>query len=291
MSTIFFPDMRRIVEVFTVICYNDIQFKSIAAEEIDMNSFENWKENFNDESPLDRIPENGGFLRVFKRLGIIGDSLSSGEYETVDDEGTHHYSDRYDYSWGWILGQKAGIEVLNFSRGGMTAKEYMTRWAGDNGFFSRKLACQGYILALGVNDLINNRNTCGTIMDAENQNTEVFAGQFYSIIEKYRQISPKAKFFLVTMPRGWEIKTPETDMIIGQHAELMRKIAERNDDCYVIDLNRYAPIYDEEFREKFFSYGHMNPMGYIFTGDMIAAYMDFIIRHNYRDFVQVGLEI
>ena len=41
-----------------------------------------------DEKPLDSIPANGGFCRIFRKIGCIGDSLSSGEFELRNEDGT-----------------------------------------------------------------------------------------------------------------------------------------------------------------------------------------------------------
>ena len=35
-------------------------------------------------------------------------------------------------------------------------------------------------------------------------------------------------------------------------------------------------------------YGHMNPMGYIYTAELIDSYIDYIIRNNPKDFNTVG---
>ena len=70
----------------------------------------------------------------------------------------------------------------------------------------------------------------------------------------------------------------------ARHAEAVRAMAEYFDNCYVIDLQTFAPRYDEAFYEKFFMYGHMTTAGYMLTAKMIATYMDYIIRHNLRDF-------
>ena len=32
----------------------------------------------------------------------------------------------------------------------------------------------------------------------------------------------------------------------------------------------------------------MNPAGYLLTARMVAAYIDFIVRHHMEDFVQTG---
>ena len=48
------------------------------------------------EKPLDRIVFDGGYARVFRTIGCIGDSLSSGEHESSDAEGNHGYHDYYE---------------------------------------------------------------------------------------------------------------------------------------------------------------------------------------------------
>ena len=39
------------------------------------------------EMPLDSLKETCGFAGVFKQIGVIGDSLSSGEFESHDENG------------------------------------------------------------------------------------------------------------------------------------------------------------------------------------------------------------
>ena len=40
------------------------------------------------EKPLDTLVKDGGFCGIFRRIGCVGDSLSSGEYEIVNEDGT-----------------------------------------------------------------------------------------------------------------------------------------------------------------------------------------------------------
>ncbi|MBR4865196.1 MAG: SGNH/GDSL hydrolase family protein, partial [Clostridia bacterium] len=87
----------------------------------------------------------------------------------------------------------------------------------------------------------------------------------------------------VTTPRGGRDETLGDAL-----AETIYKLAEVFDNCYVIDLHKYAPVYDDAFRKKFFLGGHMNPMGYMLTAKMVVSYIDYIIRHNMADFAQVG---
>ena len=49
-----------------------------------------------DEKPLENIKENCGFAAIFKDIGVIGDSLSSGEFEATDENGQTTYHDFYE---------------------------------------------------------------------------------------------------------------------------------------------------------------------------------------------------
>ena len=87
------------------------------------------------EQPLDIIKETCGFAGIFKQIGVIGDSLASGEFESHDENGSIVYTDMYEYSWPAVLERITGTKYNNYSRGGMTAREYMQSWADANGFW------------------------------------------------------------------------------------------------------------------------------------------------------------
>lgn len=241
-----------------------------------------------EEKPLDHIPPNGGLCRIFRRICCIGDSLSSGEFQLRKEDGTWGYHDLYDYSWGQHIARMTGSTVYNFSRGGMTAWKYCEEFADVQGFWNPDKACQAYIIALGVNEFLRN-DPIGTLADVDfsdhRNNASTFCGYYAKIIQRLKAIQPRAKFFLVTMPReDIYMEHPQWKAINDR----IRELADRIDNTYLIDLYAYAPDYDAKFKEMFFLEGHMNPAGYVFTADMIAAYIDYIIRHNIQDFNEVG---
>ena len=242
------------------------------------------------EKPLDNIPADGGFAGIFRTIGCIGDSLSSGEFESLDEAGNRGYHDMFEYSWGQYLGRLVGAKVYNFSRGGMTAIEYMQSFAEANGFWGEDKLCQCYIMALGVNDLFGRKMPLGSVADIcvedyTKNNTETFAGWYAQVMQRIRTMQPKARFFLMTMlHEGSE----EHDRIVDEHASLLHDIAAMFEFTYVIDFAKYAPVYDAEFRRNFYLGGHLNAAGYLLTSRMVAAYMDYIIRNNPDDFTQVG---
>jgi hypothetical protein len=61
------------------------------------------------------------------------------------------------------------------------------------------------------------------------------------------------------------------------------------DNSYVIDLKQYAPVYDENFKSKFYLNNHLNAAGYAITAKFVISYIDYIIRHNLQDFSEIGL--
>ena len=249
-----------------------------------------WKNEFfrENELPLDRLVEGYSNTAVFRTIAFIGDSLSSGEFESVNDDGIHSHLDRYEYSWGQIIARHNGLTAYNFSRGGMTTFEYMTSFAEENGYWDPQYASQAYVIALGANDLLNRGFQIGTIEDVYpedyKKNKETVAGYFGQIISRYKQIQPRAKFFLVTMTREGVPK----DELKAAHASLMYDMAELFDNTYVIDLYKYAPVYDEDFKKRFNLYSHQNPAGYIFTAKLIDSYIDYIIRKYPEEFNRVG---
>ena len=60
-----------------------------------------WFELGANEQPLDIIKETCGFAGIFKQIGVIGDSLASGEFESHDENGSIVYTDMYEYSLFW----------------------------------------------------------------------------------------------------------------------------------------------------------------------------------------------
>lgn len=240
------------------------------------------------EQPLDRIVQDGGLCGIFRTMGCIGDSLSSGELESLDEQGKKHYHDYYEYSWGQYIARAAGIKVYNFSKGGMTAKKYCDSFAEERGFWAPELACQAYTIALGCNDV--NHIELGSVDDIDvtdyHRNAPTFAGYYAQIIMRYKELQPKARFFLLTLPHGFN--APEKDALVTRVSRLIREIAELFEWTYVVDLERYLPPFDEEFRRCFFLGGHFNASGYLMASRVISSYIDYIIRHNPEDFTQTG---
>ena len=254
------------------------------------------KNLFNEnEKPLDRLIDDGGFASIFRTFACIGDSLSSGEFERLLSDGTHGYYDFYEYSWGQFMARAMGSKCYNFSRGGMTAKEYLKGWGPQNDVFNPEKKAQAYIIAMGANDvsqMLKGELEFGSIedIDLENRenNKETFVGYYGKIIQTYKEISPDAHFFLMTMPKGSNYDAGKRGALNDLHRDTLERLCEMFENTHLLDLRTYAPVYDAAFCERFFLLGHMNPMGYILTAKMTISYIDYIIRHNMKAFRGAG---
>ena len=250
--------------------------------------FESYYDFEEGEEPLDRLVVDGGLCTLFQTVAVSGDSLAAGQFEQDPNDTSGTYPDTYPYAWGAYMARDCGFTVHNFARGGLTAREYVETWANNKGFWSGKYRAQAYIIALGYNDYWLNQPV-GTLDDINHKdytkNADSFVGDYAQIIQHYKEISPDAFFFLVTKPRHTEVETNKYRL---DQREAILAMAEEFEQCYVIDLHEYAPVYDADFQAKFFLRNHMNPMGYRFTAQMIESYIDYYIRKDPAAFYEVG---
>lgn len=237
------------------------------------------------EKPLDNIKETCGFAGIFKEIGVIGDSLSSGEFEAHDKDGNITYNDMYQYSWPAVLQRLTDTKYNNYSRGGMTAKEYLDSWADANGFWQKN---QAYIIALGNNDIFVFNHGIGNATDIDlkdcRNNADTFFGNLGRIIVRLKQLQKDARIFIVAMERRGE---PQKDAIIKAVALELQKVCEMFDFTYLIDMTTYGPVYDHKVRTKYGMGFHPNAMGYYAYALMIGNYIDYIIRSKPAEFSEV----
>ena len=250
-------------------------------------------------NPIKKFVSDGGLTAIFRTIGFIGDSLSSGEHESYTKEKGNGYHDYYVYSWGQFIARKCGLTAINFSRGGLKAREFFDFVTGDDprakNIFDEENKCQAYVIALGVNDLNHleqYKDGFGSWddIDLENEdnNKDSVIGQYVKIIQKVRKIQGKSRIFVVTTPKEKPMTKAKKEKY-GKFAEFLRDLPNHFEFLYTIDLWKYAPIYDgKKMKTKYFCGGHMSAAGYKFTGDMISTYIDSIIRKNPKDFTQVG---
>ena len=220
-----------------------------------------WFELGANEQPLDIIKETCGFAGIFKQIGVIGDSLASGEFESHDENGSIVYTDMYEYSWPAVLERITGTKYNNYSRGGMTAREYMQSWADANGFWQWN---QAYIIALGNNDSFVFGHPLGSVKDVNAEcpqdNADTFFGNMGQIVCKLKRSSQMRVFC-----RYSATSRDACDKDIRYIASELAKLCDMFDFTYLLDMTAHAPVYDAEMRKSFGLGFHPNRWGTMLT--------------------------
>ena len=147
---------------------------------------------------------NMGFIEKF---GVIGDSYASGEIYTPDPTSSsgYHAEDYYSKSWGQILARRNGAECVNFSKGGLTTRTWLTDSKGLSLLNSTE-AQELYMCCLGINDLIQQGygiDYLGTLSDITSHSDpseydDTFYGNYGRIIEAIKAKAPIAKIIMFT---------------------------------------------------------------------------------------------
>lgn len=197
-----------------------------------------WKAETNELEPS---------ISLFQNIGIIGDSYASGELY-VDGK----YIDHYDISWGQILARKNGVKAVNFSKGGLTTRDWLTNEHGLlllNSSDPQDL----YIIALGINDYQKLGDAYLGVENDVNTQANTFYGNYGKIITAIRAKAPQAKIVLSTMSydgQGTAHNYNEAIKTLAQHFGLP-VIEQNNDALFTSDLylnhmvggHPTAPIY------------------------------------------------
>lgn len=230
--------------------------------------------------PDSKIIYDGGMTRIFNKIGVIGDSLSSGEmaYGDAVDESTVHYVDMYQYSWIQYLARACGTTAYNFSQGGMNTRNFLT----DLGGFLTKLRnpdykCQAYFIALCHND-DNYGVPVGSPSDINTTDPTLSADTFYGnyahIIAEIKAIEPNAKIFCVCSKVS----------SLSPYNIAIRYMATIFADVYILDFENHFPRLETTWE---YTQGHGNAMGYLNYSWQIGTYVDYIIRNNKSAFKYV----
>lgn len=241
------------------------------------------------ENPLSVIRKDAGLLHVFRKVGCIGDSLSSGCCVFKNAQGIEQGADLYEFSWGQYLARMTGNTYYNFSRGGWSTRDWLTGDLGGNLAFDGNHACDCYFIGLGQND--NNQSipvgTRGDInLSDPAQNADTYYGNYGKIIQKIQVRYPKAKIFVMTDPLD-KASSPENN----GYNDAVRTIATMFNNVYLMDLYRYGKEMYDYYGANLLSinrrYAHFNAVGYYLCALNIATYADWIMRKNPTEFLEV----
>jgi lysophospholipase L1-like esterase len=245
---------------------------------------EKLKKIISKENPLANLLKNGGYINIFNKIACIGDSLTEGVFEYTEN-GEVKYAGKPQgfepYSYPSQLMRMTGATVGNYGVGGATAKSWLETTACTDCFKEENKA-QAYIIALGTNDT-NYDGDVNTDIDVSNynNNADTFVGNYAKIIQKCLELQPKAKIFVVTIPKT---RTDYHNAWTTGNSKI-KAVAEKLG-VYVLDIYTYSESFDnpDEYKKHFYSGGHRNAVGYKRTAMEYATYISWIIYNNPNDF-------
>ena len=214
------------------------------------------------------------YMKLFHRIGGIGDSLMSGELAYRDDQGVAHYDDKYDFSWLSNIARSTGATYEHYSIGGMTSKDWMADKSGLKTKLNNDTKCSAYFIGLLTNDA-NKNYSVGNITDEAG--TDTFVGQFKSIIDLVRTKNPYATLFLVS--------SYSSDVYYKSYSDMVKNISALYNNCYFIDLINNSDLLLNN-GEDFVSMGHFNALGYVKLSENIKDIANKEIAKNPSDILK-----
>lgn len=255
------------------------------------------------ENPLAVTKETPGYTAIFRKMGVIGGSMSSGAHS---HRGTTGDGNLYEFSTLQFMARMCGSEGFNFSEGGMSARVWVnhTSRGGASPLFLNN-ACDFYLIQLGNNDYGIHRDTdpsylLGTTADLTPTGgvyPDTFFGNMGAILQKIRDVQPRAYVFLSTFLRGYGNIPADFDYnqairdIVTYFSDPANRPSGDELHYYLIDYYTYGAPYSYYYsgvHEGTVRGDHPVATGYLFWAWQYCTYIDWLIKNNMDDFNDVA---
>lgn len=211
------------------------------------------------------IKENVDYMKIFQRIAVIGDSLSSGELVYQDDGGEWQYVDKYGNSWLSYIAREIKSVRTHYSQGGLTAKVWLDYY---NHRLSSDTPYNAYFIALGTNDAYKKPYPLGTISDVAGTNS--FVGYYKQIIENVKTNGPNSVIFCCS-----RYSKGDSD---GYNA-MIKSITELYDSVFFVDIANESDI-TLDIGGDYVSGSHFTTLGYVRLAKNIMRIVSNIILNN-----------
>ena len=255
-------------------------------------------------SPLANVNNDVSFIRCFDKIVCIGDSLTKGVNNTTSPT-TSGVSFPTKYSYPKYLSKITGCNTLNIGQGGATASHshdnswesfadsigFVDAGIGANEWLSESNKGDLYIIALGTNDISVLGAFTGDVntdidLSNYNNNASTSVGGYARIIQRIIEATPKCKIMCVCISNSRNTVETRTEA-----NNKIKAIADKFDNCYVIDLQTCAEVldYEQHYFNLYYKNGsHNNSLGYYIRAKQYATYIDWIIKNNIYDFQNIA---
>lgn len=242
--------------------------------------------NFPTVSDLNERFYSRELLGIFMTIGVVGDSLASGQGRIND---LNHFHDFYEYSWPQQMKRRLGNEVYNFTESSMTTRSWLTD--ADHGWplaSDGNHKCQAYIIGLGANDISiieDNPSYLGSESDVHvddyTQNPDTYYGNYARIISMLRTLEPRSIIFVLTNP------SYGSSSIRAQCNVAVEYMATAFDGVYCVPID--ASLFNSGYISANKVKSHYTPGAYLYIANYLMQAMSKIIYDHPQDFYFVNL--
>lgn len=224
--------------------------------------------NGNSIGDASEVDSKGGLINIFKRMGVVGDSLSCG---LMNLSGA--ISD-FDKSWLGFMCKRYSIPADNFARGGITTKTWLTSTLKTS-LENAANACDAYFIALCTNDY-GEEYPIGSASDEAG--TDSFCGYYKQIINVIRTKNPNATIFCVS--------AYSNSSSMKKFCTAIQQVAALYSYCFYVDfVNNSA---QEIHQSPYVGGGHYSQLGYFFISkDIEKLVNDIISKSSNKSYFQM----
>lgn len=213
-----------------------------------------------------------GLICIFKRLGVIGDSLACG---LMNLDGS--LSD-FSKSWLSFMGQRYGIPCENYARGGIATKTWLESTLKTS-LQNAEHACDAYFIALCTNDY-GEDYPVGTASDEVGADS--FCGYLKQIISVVRTKNPNATIFCMS--------PYSSSSSMKKYGTAITNVCALYPYCFYVDfVNNSA---QEIHISPYVGGGHYSQLGYFFISKDVEKLVNEIItkpaNKNYFQMLPYG---
>lgn len=221
-------------------------------------------------------------IRIFRRVGCIGDSYTAGFIQVGDVRSPKNE----DYAWPHYMEVLTGTKYDNFGVTGSSVKSWITNSNNLAPVKAQGNKCQAYIIGLMINDRVSsnaNYVALGTSADIGTDADSYYA-YYYKLINELFSVNSEAYIILTTCPMfdanfGYNVAVRE---IVAYCKNQGKKVylADLAADKYKLSPNYYAnPIMTTDYINS-----HYSAIGYEFFAECYLDILSELIEDNYADF-------
>lgn len=232
------------------------------------------------EAPDKAITELPLSSKIFMRVGVIGDSYTSGWIKDNDNKNNPNYS------WVKHMKQLTGNEWTNFGVSGSSTKSWVDGTLGQLPQVQTKgNKCQAYVIGLMINDQNTGASTyvpLGTSSDI-GTNANSYYAYYYKLINALLSVNSSAIIFCNTCPRT-DGDFPSYNQAV---IDVVNYCQNESKKVYLVELRNYY-WRNETFNNDALN-GHYTAIGYEYMAEIYNKAFSDTINANAYSLKEVNL--